>query len=86
MTPVTGAAAAPKPKKARTTFNKHAKEFLARELGERITRWKGARGADEKKVIEDEVWALARDDAACDAGGWGEDSVHNQFHNFKPSA
>ena len=86
MTPMTGAAVAPKPKKVRTYFNKHAKEFLARELGERITRWKAAYGAAAKKVIEDEVWALARDDAACNADGWGEDSVGNQFHNFTPSS
>lgn len=86
MTPGTEAVVAPKAKKARTNFNTHAKGFLAREIGERIVRWKAARGAGEKKVVEDEVWAAARADDACGADAWSATSVGTFFHNFKTLA
>ena len=80
-TPATGPSALPKAKAARTTFNAHARQVLAAAVASRLPLWKAARGEAAKKVVEDEVWALAQGDAACEADRWGEKAVANLFHN-----
>ena len=57
--------------------------MLATEVASRITQWKAARGAADKKLIEEQVRAIVRADEACGADAWGEGAVYGALHNFK---
>ena len=83
---MTGGPTAKKPRAARTNFNSHAERILTAQIAPRLAAWKAARGSNEKKWVEDEVWAVVRADSACEADAWGDDAVRNKFKSFKLSA